>query len=31
MRSSASPLRAEYHGAPPEPMKGWLAEVGVEL
>ena len=23
--------RAEYDGAPPEPMAGWLAEVGIEL
>lgn len=24
-------VRAEYDGAPPEPMKSWLAEAGVEV
>ena len=24
-------VRAEYDGAPPEPMKGWLEQAGVEL
>ncbi len=24
-------VRAEYDGAPPEPMKGWLAQAGVEI
>ncbi len=24
-------VRAEYDGAPPEPMKGWLQEAGVEV
>ena len=24
-------VRAEYDGAPPEPMKGWLEEAGVEV
>lgn len=24
-------VRSQYDGAPPEPMKGWLAEAGVEI
>jgi hypothetical protein len=27
----AQAVRAEYHGAPPEPMKSWLVEAGVEV
>lgn len=27
----AQAVRAEYHGAPPEPMKSWLAEAGVDV